>query len=114
MAVQVAPTSIKREQYGFMIGQVDSVAEVPSTAEGMMRILKNRQLVQQLSRTYAPFEVVVSLERDADTPSGYRWSTSRGPEVEINVGTLCLGEVITRRERPINLLLPALGRLFDD
>lgn len=114
MSVQVAPTSIKREQYGFMMGQVESVAEVPSTEEGMMRILKNRQLVHQLSRTYAPFEVKVKLERDSTTPTGYRWSTSRGPEVEINVGTLCLGDVITRHERPISLLLPALGRLFED
>jgi HlyD family secretion protein len=114
MEVQVAPTSVKRERYGFMIGIVESVAEVPSTEEGMMRILKNHQLVQQLSQTYAPFEVMVRLELNPATDTGYSWSTSRGPDVEMNVGTLCLGEIITRKERPISLLLPALGRWFDD
>ena len=113
MEVQVTLTSIKKEEYGFMIGSVESVAEVPSTEEGMMRILKNRQLVQQLSRDHAPFQVLVRLERDSETRSGYRWSTSRGPEAEINVGTLCHGEVVTRREKPIRLLIPALGRLLD-
>lgn len=112
MEVQVAPTSIKREEYGFMLGSVEAVAEVPSTTEGMMRILKNQQLVQQLSRDHAPFEVLVRLQTDPSTTTGYRWSSSSGPEVEINVGTLCGGDVITERERPILLLLPALGRLF--
>ncbi len=112
MEVQVAPTSIKREEYGFMLGSVEAVAEVPSTTEGMMRILKNQQLVQQLSRDHAPFEVLVRLQTDPTTTTGYRWSSSSGPEVEINVGTLCGGDVITERERPILLLLPALGRLF--
>ena len=112
MEVQVAPTSIKREEYGFMLGSVEAVAEVPSTTEGMMRILKNQQLVHQLSQDHAPFEVLVRLQTDSSTTTGYRWSSSSGPEVEINVGTLCGGDVITERERPILLLLPALGRLF--
>ena len=113
MEVQVTPSSVKREEFGFMIGTVKTVAEVPSTEEGMMRILKNRQLVQQLSRDHAPFEVLVRLTPDSETESGYRWSTSRGPAAEINVGTLCQGEVITRRERLIAVLLPALKRTFD-
>jgi HlyD family secretion protein len=113
MEVQVTPSSVKREEFGFMVGTVESVAEVPSTEEGMMRILKNRQLVQQLSRDHAPFEVMVRLDRDPTTESGYRWSTSRGPAAEINVGTLCQGDVITRRERLIAVILPALRRTFD-
>lgn len=114
MDVQLELTPIKREQFGFMLGRVASVAEVPSTTDGMMRILKNRQLVDQLSGTQAPFEVRVVLRRDPSTHTGYQWSSSAGPQVEINVGTLCVGDVITKRERPISLLIPALGRFFDD
>lgn len=114
MDVQLELTPVKREEFGFMLGQVASVAEVPSTTEGMMRILKNRQLVDQLSGTQAPFEVRVALSRDDATFTGYAWSSSSGPEVEINVGTLCVGDVITRRERPVTLLIPALKRLFND
>lgn len=113
MDVQLELTPVKREEFGFMLGRVTSVAEVPSTTEGMMRILKNRQLVDQLSGTEAPFEVRVSLRRDSSTPTGYQWSSSSGPRVEINVGTLCVGDIITKRERPITLLIPALGRVLD-
>ncbi len=114
MEVRLAPSSIKREEYGFMLGDVTAVAEVPSTLAGMMRVLKNRELVEDLSHDHAPFEVRVKLRRDAATRSGYRWSSSAGPDVAINVGTLCVGDVITSRERPITILLPVVGRLFDD
>ena len=114
MDVQLELTPVKREEFGFMLGRVESVAEVPSTTDGMMRILKNRQLVDQLSGTQAPFEVRVALLRDPSTHNGYQWSSSAGPQVQINVGTLCVGDVITKRERPISLLIPALGRFFDD
>ena len=53
------------------------------------------------------------MDRDPSAYSGYRWSSSTGPAVAINVGTLCTGDVITRRERPIRILLPSIGRLFD-
>lgn len=114
MDVQLELTPVKREEFGFMLGTVESVAEVPSTTIGMMRILKNRQLVDQLSGTQAPFEVRVALRRDGTTHTRYQWSSSTGPEVEINVGTLCVGDVITKRERPVTLLIPAMGRFFDD
>jgi HlyD family secretion protein len=114
MEVRVVPTSVKREEHGFMLGRVDAVAEVPATPEGMMRILKNSQLVTQLSHDHAPFEVLVRLRRDPSTESGYRWSSSDGPPTKIHVGTLCRAEIVTRRERPIVLLIPALKRFFDD
>ncbi len=111
MTVQLALSSVKREEFGFMLGRVEAVAEVPSTTEGMMRVLQNNQLVEQLSHSYAPFEVLVKLERDNSTFTGYRWSSSSGPGVEINVGTLCSGDVITSYERPIELAFPFLRRL---
>lgn len=114
MAVQVAPSTIKREEYGFILGTVKAVAEIPSTAEGMMRTLKNQQLVQALSGGGgAPFEVVVELARDPATPTGYRWSSSRGPEGEINTGTLADAEITVREIHLISLAIPALEQLLD-
>lgn len=114
MDVQVAPSTVKREEYGFILGKVMSVAEIPSTAEGMMRTLKNQQLVQALSGAGgAPFEVVVELGRDPATPTGFRWSSSRGPDGEINSGTLADAEISVRQVHLISLALPALEQLLD-
>lgn len=115
MRVLLAPTSVKKEEFGFLLGEVRWVAEVPSTPEGMERVLQNTQLVQQLSRDHAPFEVLVALCRDPETRTDLVWSSSsEGPKQGIRAGTLTLGEVVTERKRLISVAIPIFGRLFDD
>ncbi|KAF0117616.1 MAG: Membrane-fusion protein [Rhodospirillaceae bacterium] len=71
MEAQVAPSTVKREEYGFIVGTVRGVAAVPSSEEGMLRVLKNKALVQELSDGGAPFEVTVALKRNPKAPSGF-------------------------------------------
>ncbi|MBF0304575.1 MAG: NHLP bacteriocin system secretion protein [Alphaproteobacteria bacterium] len=111
MDVEIAPSTVKREEYGFMLGRVVRVAEIPATGEGMMRMLKNPRLVDSLSGGGAPFEVIVELERDPSTPTGFKWSSSRGPEGEITTGTLAESAVTVRRVRLISLVVPMMERL---
>lgn len=113
MAVQIAPSTVKREEYGFIMGHVKSVAEIPSTSEGMMRTLKNQQLVTSLSGGGAPFEVMVELERDPATPTGFKWSSSRGPEAEVNTSTLADSTITVRQIHLISLAIPPLEALLD-
>jgi HlyD family secretion protein len=53
-------------------------------------------------------QVDVALEHDPATPTGYRWSSSRGPNLEISSGTLTSGGVIVKKDRPISLVIPTL------
>jgi HlyD family secretion protein len=50
--------------------------------------------------------VRVRLSPAPDTPSGYRWTSSRGPDLSLNAGTLVRGRVTVKRERVIGLFLP--------
>lgn len=106
MRVRISPGTVKREEYGSMIGRVTWAAEFPSTSQGMMRVLGNEALVERLMEEGPPIQVNVALERDAATPTGYRWSSSTGPSVEISSGTLASGSVTIREERPIHLVIP--------
>lgn len=106
MRVRISPGTVKREEYGSMIGRVTWAAEFPSTSQGMMRVLGNEALVERLMEEGPPIQVNVALERDASTPTGYRWSSSTGPSVEISSGTLAGGSVTIREERPIHLVIP--------
>ena len=108
MDVQVAPSTVKREDYGLMLGKVRTVADFPSTAQGMMRVLKNEQLVQQLAAGAAPIAVEADLTPSSTTPSGYKWSSPRGPETRIESGTLCQATITVRQDRPISLVIPIL------
>ena len=106
MAVRVSPSTVKREEYGSILGRVTWAAEYPSTARGMVRLLGNEALVDRLMKEGPPIQVNVALERNAATPSGFRWSSSTGPSVKISSGTLATGDVVVREEAPVNLVIP--------
>lgn len=106
MRVRVSPSTVKREEFGSMLGKVVWAAEFPSTQKGMVRVLGNEALVQKLMEEGPPIQVNVALDRDASTPTGYRWSSSTGPSLSISSGTLATGAVVVREERPIRLILP--------
>jgi HlyD family secretion protein len=112
MSVEIIPSTAKREEYGFIRGRVISVAEVPATQEGMQRVLKNRQLVQSLSTAGAVFEIRAELETDPRTPTGFRWSSSLGPEQVLSGGSPCRAEIVTRSETLLQLVIPVMRRLF--
>lgn len=106
MQIQIAPSTVKQEEYGFMLGDVTYVSDFPATMQGMVRVLKNEQLVQKLSGGGAPFEVYADLRIDPNTESGFKWSSSEGPPLAIQTGTVCIGSITVDVRRPIELILP--------
>ena len=112
MDVQIEPSTVRKEEFGFIIGKVVDVAEIPSTSQGMMRVLKNARLVDALSGKSAPFQIIVELQRSDKTPSGFRWSSSTGPKIRINSGTPCSAEIAVRYQRLISLAIPAMEQLL--
>lgn len=113
MEVFVVPATIKPQEYGFMKARVTYVSEFSITQEGMMTTIDNGQLVQDLLKVGAPFEIHVEFEKDSTSYSGYKWTSVKGPEITINEGTFCLGRVTVREEAPIQLVIPALKKFFD-
>jgi HlyD family secretion protein len=108
MTVRVSPSTVKREEYGALLGHVVWVAEFPSTSRGMTRLLGNEALVTKLMEQGPPIQVNVALNRDPATPTGYRWSSSRGPSLKISSGTLASGDIVVKEDRPITLVIPTL------
>jgi multidrug resistance efflux pump len=106
MEVHVAPDTAAREQFGFLEGQVEEVAPFPSSRAGMIALLNNDTLAEDLTASSGgtPVEVWVTPE-PASTPTGFRWSNSDGPE-KLRAGTLCTAEVELTVRRPLELLQP--------
>jgi HlyD family secretion protein len=112
MGVEIMPATVKREERGYIVARITAVSEVPATQEGMIRVLKNRQLAQTLAEGGSPFEVRAELVPNAQTPSGLQWSSSTGPDEQISSGSPCKAEVITRSEPVLQILLPATRAFF--
>jgi HlyD family secretion protein len=113
MPLQVSPGTIKKEEHGLMLGRVRKVADFPSTPQGMLRTLRNDQLVRQLSAESAPIAVQADLTPSRETASGYKWTSPKGPPVRVESGTLCTATVTLDSERPISLVVPAMRKLLD-
>ena len=112
MEAQVSPSTIKREEFGFMKGQIVYVADYPATPAAVMSNFQNESLVTALTNSGPVTELRIALRRDEKTRSGFEWSTSDGPPVMVSSGTMCNVQVVTRRQPPISLLVPYLKKKF--
>lgn len=112
MEAQVSPSSVKREEFGFMRGKVIYVADYPATPAAVMSNFQNESLVNALTSSGPVTELRIALNRNDKTPSGFQWSTTTGPPVIVTAGTICNVQVVTRRQRPISLLVPYLKEKF--
>lgn len=109
MTAQITPSTVKREEYGSMFGEVSYVSDYPATPEGMMLLLQNESVVKELTGKAPPTEIRATLE-PAINFSGFRWSSTKGPPVHVRSGTLCDAEIIVNKQRPISLVIPVLKK----
>jgi HlyD family secretion protein len=111
MQVQLEPSTVKREEFGMMLGTVATVSDFPMTPQGMTAILHNETLVTKFTHDGAPYAAKVVLEQDASTSTGYRWAVGDGPNLRLTSGTLTRAEITTRRQRPLDLIIPLIRHL---
>ena len=110
MTIQIAPSTVKQEEFGLMVGKVTYVSDFPATARGMQRILKNDRLTGALAGNDAPYELHADLVFDPNTPSRYKWTSAKGPPLQIQSGTIATGNVVVAARRPIDMVIPLLHR----
>jgi len=108
MEAQISPSTVKREEYGFMKGTVRSVSEYPVTADAAMSYISNASLVQELLGSSSKLEMRAALIPDQKAPSGFQWSSSSGPPFKVDTGTRVTVSVVVDRKRPISYVLPIL------
>lgn len=111
MKAQVSPSTVKKEEFGSILGTVTLVAEFPSTQQSLRGVLVNDELIKTIANTEGPVEVRIDLERDSSAPSGYKWTSSGGPAIQISSGTVGSVMVITSDQMPISMILPWLKSL---
>lgn len=106
MQAQIAPSTVKSQEFGLILGLVTYVSEFPETDANMSKVLRNRTMVQSLMEGGAPIAVRIDPIIDPRTPSGYKWSSSEGPAISITTGTNCVANVLIKEERPIGMVIP--------
>ncbi|MCF4967005.1 NHLP bacteriocin system secretion protein [Nostoc sp. CMAA1605] len=109
MTLQITPDSVKRERFGGIVAQVTSVSALPVTKEGANSLIGNPDLVAKILPTGGgDMEVRAEMVIDPSTFSGYRWSSSQGPKLDISAGTTTTVRVKVAEQAPITFVLPIL------
>ncbi len=110
MDVRLSPSTVKKEEAGYILGKVTFVSRFPATTEGMMRSLRNLDLARQLSAQGPPIEVHVALA--PGERGGYRWSSARASPPLITSGTLCAGSIVVETSSPLSRVIPLVRGAF--
>ncbi len=107
--VRVSPSSVKAEEFGFILARVETVSSQPVTFEEVKTTLQNDLLAQQYVRE-SPFRVRVVPELDPRTPSGFKWTSSMGPPQKVNANTPVTAQIVVVRRRPISYVIPTVRK----
>lgn len=110
MTVRVAPSVVKKEEHGTIIGTVADISGFPATQQGMLSVLQNERLVTEYSADGAPYAARINLIADKTTPSGFKWTSGTGPDIGISTGTTVEAEITVAEQAPINLIIPFIRK----
>ena len=99
MEVQIAPITISPQEYGYLLGEVDRV-ETSATTDRLARALFSQN---------AAYAVHILLKPDSSTPTGYRWSIGKGPDIALRPDIAISTAIILDEKRPISLLFPVFN-----
>lgn len=106
LKVQLSPSNIRAEEYGYLLGTIGNISPLAVSSDSLLLTFKNRDLVQILNGTGPVVRVDVNLEPDSTSNSGFKWSSSKGPQFNLSSGTLCSADLILNEQRPITLVFP--------
>lgn len=102
MKVNVFPAFADKNEYGSMIGTVQSISLYPVTVRHLFETVGNEELAASFAEK-AVYEVVVSLLASETTATGYEWTISQGPSGKIGDLSLCDAIILQKEVRPIDV-----------
>lgn len=108
MKIQITPDTVKRERFGGILAVVKSVSAYPVTSTRAASKLGNAELADRLTEKTAKVEVIAELISEPSNVSGYKWSSSKGPDMKLTPGTTTALRVKVEEQAPITFLLPFL------
>lgn len=110
MTLQITPQTVKRERFGGIVSTITDVSAFPITREAAASVVGNSEVVAGLvgQKQEGVIQVFAALKRDQTTFSGYKWSSSTGPQLKISSGTTTVVRVQVEERAPITFVLPIL------
>lgn len=104
MEVQLCPSHISWEEYGYMEGYITSIGEVPVTEESLRKYYGNLEYVTDILPEESCVEVLIGIQVDEESDNLFQWSSEKGKHVVVEIGTVCNIRAVIESKHPISLL----------
>lgn len=119
MEMKVTPTTVKREEYGSIIGEVTQVSGYPITEQEATKLVGHGEILSGIlaegphvaihARLATIPDEEGSLENGSCSHASYQWSSSDGPDNQcFSPGTTAQVQVVVEQRTPISFVLPFL------
>lgn len=109
MRLSFTPATVKQVEFGGITGTVTHVSAFEVSQQSAANMLSSTALASQLTNNGKnTIEVIANLDEDPHSPSGFKWSASKGPTLKMTAGTTGQMQVTVERRAPISLVLPFL------
>ena len=104
----MSPATVERARHGSLSAKVVSISPFPVSTDAITNVVGSREIARELVRDTSRIQVIAELIPDAEAPSGYRWTSGRGPNTEVSAGTTASLRATVERRRPISFVIPIL------
>lgn len=111
--VKVVPATSKQQRHGAINGTIISASDLPATRASVLNRFGLSSLLSSVSinDTQPMIEVLIKLNQDSSTYSGYDWGGAPGPNLKITQGTPTQVRVLVEQRAPISYIIPLLRDL---
>lgn len=100
--VKIEPSTVNRSEYGALIGKVDEISLFAVSKEKIVNLIQNENLANYfMHEEKAVTQLVIVPVLDSNTPTGYKWTSEKGPPFQITTGTVCIITIVAERISPL-------------
>jgi HlyD family secretion protein len=108
MELRVTPNTVERARYGSILGKIIDVSPFAVTTEAVANVVGNQEIARLFTQLGSKIQVMAELQVDATSPSGYVWTSGRGPQALVTAGTTAEVRATIESRRPITFVIPIL------
>jgi len=108
MAAKVNLASVDSQKYGLLLGKVQNVFVYQASMNQPQLRAIPIEMRKYLVSEYPSVLVVVELEMDPSTVSGYKWTSPKGPPEPLSAGVFGEVKITIENRRPISYVIPGI------
>lgn len=108
------PDNVERNRYGGIVAKVAKIQRAPITPEYLVNYIGSKQIAEKLVTDQKLYYMQLELIKDKNTPTGYKWSSGKGPGTSTTVFPNLLGKatIYYQTRSPITYVMPFIRHLI--